>query len=119
VQAADPCATPGYTYYPLKTSRGGDIYTESSYSAFVLGTDTVRDDVTPAEMAAACSNDRPGCIAFDSLFNFKSTVAPEVGKQMGLPAAAGSDHGDAMRAGWHTTVRRRLSGSSWPRRSCW
>ena len=76
--AAGPCDAAGYTYYALKTSKGGDIYTDSSLSTFVLGTNSARDDVTPTEMAAACNGERPGCVAFDSFFNFKSSVALQV-----------------------------------------
>jgi hypothetical protein len=59
-----------YQFIPGYSQRGGDLYSDTLLLASrkIMG-----ESYKPSEMAARCSAAR-GCMAFDSLFNFKLRV---------------------------------------------
>lgn len=73
--AAAGCDVGSYAHYPSVTSPGADLPLASPPSRF-----------TPQSLAALC-NKTPGCVAFDSLGNLKSSV--DLGALKQVPNALG------------------------------
>jgi hypothetical protein len=73
--SAAGCDVGSYSHYPSVTSPGGDLPLASPPSRF-----------TPQSLATLC-NKTPGCVAFDSLGNLKSSV--DLGSLKQVPNALG------------------------------